>query len=92
MEFFHFTFPQTVHEQNHHINTLELACLTVAVKLWGPYLMGQKVKVRCDNEATVSVVNTGKCVDPLHVGMVEGPGLYHSLLAVLCDVCTHRWH
>ncbi len=33
-ELFHFTFPQTVCEQNHHIDTLELACLTVAVKLW----------------------------------------------------------
>ena len=64
-EFFHFVFPDWVLAQQHHINVLELVVLTVAVKLWGEDLLGMKVQVKCDNEATVSVVNTGRSRDPV---------------------------
>ncbi len=36
--------------------------------------MGQMVMVRCDNEATVSVVNTGKCKDPYMLAWLRDLG------------------
>ncbi len=35
----------------------------VAVKLWGHCLEGKRILLYCDNEATVTVVNSGRCRD-----------------------------
>ncbi len=60
---FHFTFPPEVLCENHHISRLDLAVLTVDVKLWGHTLEGRRVLVNCDNEASDMMVNSGRCKD-----------------------------
>ena len=47
-----------------HINALELYTIVVAVKFWAPKLHLRKFIVSCDNEAAVTVVNSGKSKDP----------------------------
>lgn len=65
MEFFHVSFPEWVKQQARHINALELWTLVVALKVWGGECRGMRIKVLCDNEASVSVVNTGRSRDAM---------------------------
>ena len=58
---FHAVFPPFVSEQNLAISSLELLSIVVALKLWGPRWTGLRLTVRCDNEAAVTVLNTGRC-------------------------------
>ncbi len=58
MGYFHFEFPLYLLEETHHINRLELECLVVAVKLWGPFLDSNRILLYCANEAAVTVVNS----------------------------------
>ncbi len=62
-EYFHEEFPDFVANQNAHINTLELLTVVVACKLWGKLWQGKRILIRCDNEATVTVINSGRCRD-----------------------------
>ncbi len=62
-EYCHFEFPLYLLEDTHHINRLELVCLVVAVKLCSHCLEGKRILLYCDNEATVTVVNSGRCRD-----------------------------
>ena len=62
-EFFHTDFPDTILAQCLHINALELLTLMVALKLWGDTCQGQRIKLYCDNAASVCVLNTGKTQD-----------------------------
>ncbi len=61
--FFHATFPEAISKQGLHINALELLTLTVALKLWGPQLKGERIVVLCDNMASVQVLNSGASRD-----------------------------
>jgi hypothetical protein len=70
-QFFHFSFPEFILNERHHINRLELICLVIAVKVWQEYLEGCKLLIRCDNEATVRVVNTGRCRDSVMLSWVR---------------------
>ena len=47
-----------------HITTLELYTIVVAVKFWASKFSLRKFLVSCDNEAGVSVVNSGFSKDP----------------------------
>ena len=38
--------------------------IVVALELWGARWTGLRITVRCDNEAAVTVVNTGWCCNP----------------------------
>ncbi len=62
-EYFHEEFPSFVKEKEPHINTLELLTVVVACKLWGSSWTGKKILIQCDNEATVTVINSGRCRD-----------------------------
>ena len=61
--FFHVQFPKDLAAV--HINALELVTLVVAVKLWGADCHGMRVQVKCDNSATVEVVNSGRSRDEI---------------------------
>ena len=63
-QFFHSKFPQFIQSQKLHINALELLTLVVALKLWGCNHKGCRMKLFCDNEVSVVVVNTGRSRDP----------------------------
>ena len=52
-EFFHAEFPDSVVKQGLHINELEVLALIVAIKLWVASLRAKRVKILCDNEASL---------------------------------------
>ena len=60
-QYFHGVFPPFISEQNLDISSLELLTIIVALKLWGAHWKGLCITVHCDNEAAVTVVNTGRC-------------------------------
>ncbi|XP_077977557.1 uncharacterized protein LOC144433121 [Glandiceps talaboti] len=62
-QYFHSSFPEHIIDQRLHISALEMLTVVVAFKLWGIEWKGQRVTVMCDNEATVSVINTGRSKD-----------------------------
>ena len=59
--YFHAVFPSFISEQTLDISLLELLTIVIALKLWGARWAGLRLTVRCDNEAAVTVVNTGRC-------------------------------
>ncbi|XP_070571747.1 uncharacterized protein [Ptychodera flava] len=61
--YFHAEFPSSILNLDLHINALELLAVTVATKLWGNEWGGKRIQVYCDNEATVTVINTGRTRD-----------------------------
>ena len=63
-QYFHGVFPSFISEQNLDISSLELLTIVVALKLWGARWTGLRITVRCDNEAAVTVLNTGRCRNP----------------------------
>jgi hypothetical protein len=58
---FHRTFPEEILDKDPHINVLELLTISVACKIWGQHWKGKKIVIYCDNEASVIVLNTGRC-------------------------------
>ena len=61
--YFKFTFPEEFLKNISGITQLEAVTVTVALKLWGHRLHGQKFIIHCDNEATVYVINSGRARD-----------------------------
>ena len=49
--------------QNVNIATLEMLNILVALKVWHSQWAGHRVLIHCDNQAVVSVLNTGKARD-----------------------------
>lgn len=56
--FFHCEFPWFIQEQHLHINALELLTVIVCLKLWAK--RGKKICIMCDNQVSVTVINTGR--------------------------------
>ena len=63
-QYFHGVFLPFISEQNLDISSLELLTIVVALKLWGARWTVLRITVCCDNEAAVTVVNTGRCRNP----------------------------
>ena len=59
-----FAFPDPVISVVTHISPLELFTIVVAVKFWAPVLQHQRFIISCDNEAAVTVINSGSTRDP----------------------------
>ena len=57
-------FSKDIVHSAQHITALELYTIVVAVKFWAHKLHQRKFIVSCDNEAAVTVVNSGKSKDP----------------------------
>ena len=62
-QFFHKEFPEFIMSQNLHINALELLAIVVALNVWGDSLRGCRIKLLCDNQTSVTVMNTGRSRD-----------------------------
>ena len=62
-EYFHTAFPKDIEDQGLPIHRLEMLAVLLAVRIWGSYLQGLKVRIYCDNEASVSVINSGRTKD-----------------------------
>jgi hypothetical protein len=61
---FHSNFPDFIIEQQVHISGLEALAVSVALKLWATKLTGLRLRILCDNSATVCVINSGRTKDP----------------------------
>ena len=59
-EIYHTELPHFIQTQNRPIVDLEMLNIVIAIKLWAPKLQGHVVRVRCDNAAAVSVLQTGR--------------------------------
>ena len=59
-EYFHAEFPAFIANMELSINALELLTIVVAAKVWGRYWRGRRIVVHCDNEVSVTVMNTGR--------------------------------
>ncbi len=62
-QFFHTSFPLDILQKGLHINALELLMIIVACKMWGNQRAGKCLLVKCDNEASATVMNSGKSKD-----------------------------
>lgn len=62
-EFFSVTFPKEVLEKNSDINQLELLAIIIGLKIWCHRLTNKKLKIRCDNLVSVTVLNSGRTKD-----------------------------
>ena len=62
-EFFSTGFPPEVVAKNFHINILELLTILVSLRLWSYRFSGLRIKLYCDNEVSVCVLNSGKSRD-----------------------------
>ena len=63
--FFHQVFPTSVLLRFSAIHHLECIAILVALRLWGSEWKGLRIRVFCDNQSVVSVINSGKTRDPL---------------------------
>ena len=63
-----FVFPIDAVQQAAHITALELFVVVVAVRVWAPLLAHQHFILSCDNEAAVTVINSGSTRDQLLQG------------------------
>ena len=59
-KFFHKVFPAVFINCDFHINCLELLAIIVCLKLWAKYFRGLRIRILCDNQIAVTVINTGK--------------------------------
>ena len=57
-------FPESIKRKNLCINSLEALTVLVSAKLWGKQWKGKKIVVHCDNEVSVSLINTGRSHTP----------------------------
>ena len=62
-EFFHLKFPENILKEDRPIHQLEMLAIVVSVKLWGDYFAGKRIRIYCDNESCVYVINKGKSKD-----------------------------
>jgi hypothetical protein len=62
-EFYHAVFPEFIQRQSLHINALEMLALVVGLKLWKKKLRGARLMIHCDNEASVTILNSGATRD-----------------------------
>ena len=62
-EFFRIQFPPSLTRQNLDITHYELWAVILAVRLWGPKLTGKIVRIRSDNEAVATIINSGRSRD-----------------------------
>lgn len=59
--FFHKELPFHLFDHKLHISEIELLAICIALKIWGPRWARKKIRVNCDNEASVFCLNSGKC-------------------------------
>lgn len=62
LSWFHFQWPAEL--QPELISTKELIPIVIAATVWGPSWAGKLIRCNCDNQAVVSVINSGYSKDP----------------------------
>lgn len=62
-QFFHSNCPSFITEDHLHIHCLDMLVVIVTVHIWGKKLKGKTFLIFCDNEASVTVINSGSTKD-----------------------------
>lgn len=62
---YHCAYPAHIKDMNLHITQLEMLNTMAAIRLWAQHMAGHTLLVRCDNEAAVSVLQTGRGRDKI---------------------------
>ena len=62
-EYFHVKFPDNIHRACGNIANKELLTVYIALKLWGCRITGCRVRINCDNQASVACLNRGRARD-----------------------------
>jgi len=70
-QFFSCAFPHFVMVKKFHINILELLTILVAFRLWSSNVINKRIKIYCDNESSVCLLNSGKGRDPIMLAIVR---------------------
>ena len=70
-EHFHAEFPEEIKMLNLSINALELLTVVVAAKVWGKKWRGMRIAIRCDNETSVTVMNTSRAYNSFLLGCLR---------------------
>ena len=89
---FSLVFPLNIVKEAVHITALELFVVVVAVRVWAPLLAHHRFIVSCDNEAAVTVINSGITRDPFYATLLAS-ALVYCLSIRLRDprfVCSRR--
>lgn len=104
LEYFHCTFPAGIVQRDMHINALELLVILVSVKLWCAKWAGKRIVIKCDNAATVSVINSGRCRDASMLSLLRELSYHAAVLEFQLRAvhipgqinrvpdCLSRWH
>jgi hypothetical protein len=62
-QYFSRVFPSFILKEEHHISTLELLTVMVALKSWAVQFQNKRLKIYCDNDSAVQVINSGRSKD-----------------------------
>ena len=94
-----YTLPLPSHWRDLNIAYTVLINILAALKVWHRQWAGSSVLVRCDNEAVVSVLTTGKTRDPVMAKYVRNIFLWLSGRVIHIAGCLNpvadllsRWH
>ena len=68
--------------QNYNIVHLGMVNILVAVRTWGPQWQGRKVDIHCDNQAVVSVLNSGHTRDMTLAAMAHNINMITAQLDI----------
>ena len=62
-EYFHYKFDDWTKSITSHITQLEIFTVMLGIKLWATKCSGLAIKVNCDNQGTVAIINSGRTRD-----------------------------
>ena len=61
-QYFHSKFPKCISEQDLAIHKLEFLAVLVGARIWGSKFNGLKIRIFCDNQSVVDVINSSNCL------------------------------
>ena len=64
-ESFTVQFPERLKTPDHNITHYELWAVIIGIRLWGSQLTGKVIRIKSDNEAVATIINTGRSRDCL---------------------------
>ena len=62
-QYFHTKFPEFILNQKLPIHQLEFLAVLLGARIWGHKFSGLKIRIYCDNQAVVDVINSSKTKD-----------------------------
>ena len=83
-----YSIPLNIGHKNTTIVHLEMLNILVAIRTWGSAWTGTTIKIHCDNQAVVSVLNTGRTKDSILAAIIRNI----LMEAAEKDICLRTVH